>query len=73
MKYDVTGKKFLCFEKLTKIPIQKKMIDFDLMTDEEIKWLNDYHKDVWHTISPLVEGKTLEWLRTATAPVEFKH
>jgi len=70
MKYDVTGKKFLCFEKLTKIPIQKSLIDTKLMSSEELDWLDDYHKDVWETVSPLVEGKTKEWLEKATSPID---
>ena len=27
--------------------LQTKMLDLNLMTDEEIEWLNSYHQEVW--------------------------
>jgi hypothetical protein len=38
------GKSYLAFAYLTLIPIQKKLIDFGLMSALDVKWLNDYHK-----------------------------
>ena len=64
---------YLRFDYLTHIPIQKKLVDFSLMTAVEVKWLNDYHKTVWDRVSPRVEDKkVLEWLREATKAVEVK-
>ena len=28
-------------------PVQLKMIDFSLMTPEEVRWMDDYHSRVW--------------------------
>ncbi|MCG9558856.1 aminopeptidase P family protein [Vibrio kanaloae] len=59
----------LTFESLTRCPIDKRNINVDLLTRPELAWLNDYHKKVWHDLSPLVEGDTLEWLRQSTTPL----
>jgi Xaa-Pro aminopeptidase len=57
-------KKFLKFSKLTMIPIQKSLINFELLTSEEVAWLNEYHADVYSKVSPLLESDSpaLEWL-----------
>ena len=26
------------------------MLDVELMSDQEIKWLNDYHAEVWNKV-----------------------
>ena len=35
---------FLTFEPVTVVPIQAKMIEADLMTKQEVEWLNGYHQ-----------------------------
>lgn len=44
--YNFNKKKYLGFEDITFVPIQAKMINTDLLTKDEIKYLNDYHKKV---------------------------
>lgn len=61
--------RFLRFEPLTLCPIDTTPIDFTMMTDEEIGWLNAYHKEVYRRLSPLVDGDDLQWLREATREV----
>lgn len=34
---------FLGLETITLVPFEPKLIDFDLMTDAQIGWYNDYH------------------------------
>ena len=53
---------FLTFETLTLCPIDQLLIDVDLMTDEEILWLNDYHKKVYEAIAPKLDEDEREWL-----------
>lgn len=48
-------KKFLKFNQLTLIPIQKNLINIDLMTDDELDWLDTYHELVMEKVSPLLE------------------
>lgn len=61
--------RFLQFEPLTLCPIDTTPIDLDMMSDEEIGWLNDYHKLVYDRLSPLLDGDDKTWLKDATAPV----
>ena len=57
------------FENLTFVPFDTRLIDKSLMTDIELNWLNDYHKNVFDKINPLVSGDTLIWLKSATQPI----
>jgi len=65
-------KSFMKFEKLTLIPIQKNLIKIDLMTDEELKWLNDYHAIVLKKVGSLMEDGTPGklWLEKMCSPME---
>jgi len=67
-------KKFLKFLKLTMIPIQKNLINLDLMNTEELDWLDDYHKEVFEKVSPLLEkdSPALKWLEKSCAKIERK-
>lgn len=60
---------FMYLEELTMVPFDKDAIDFSLMSDREIKYLNNYHKKVYDAISPWFEGDELRWLRECTSPV----
>ncbi|KAK7047847.1 hypothetical protein VNI00_006175 [Paramarasmius palmivorus] len=57
-------KGYLTFEHVTICPIQTKLVDTKLVSEEEIQWLNEYHKEVWDKISPLVKNdeRALKWL-----------
>ena len=57
--------KFLQFESLTLCPIDKAPILIEMMTKEEIQWLNDYHQRVFDTLSPHLNPDEIEWLREA--------
>ena len=57
--------KFLQFESLTLCPIDKAPILIEMMTQEEIQWLNDYHQRVFDTLSPHLNPDEIEWLREA--------
>ena len=60
--------KFLQFETLTLCPIDKTPIAFEMMTPEEIEWLNAYHQHVFDTLSPYLSDEENRWLRRVTAP-----
>ncbi|KAJ3526017.1 hypothetical protein NMY22_g10335 [Coprinellus aureogranulatus] len=64
-------KGYLGFENVTMCPIHTKLVDVSLLTEPEKKWLNDYHKEVWEKISPLLQNDTraLEWLKRETAAI----
>ncbi|RWE74212.1 aminopeptidase P family protein [Mesorhizobium sp.] len=57
------------FETLTLAPIDKRLIRSDLLTRDELHWLDQYHAWVLAEIGPMVDGETLAWLEKATAPL----
>ncbi|MDX8467584.1 aminopeptidase P family protein [Mesorhizobium sp. VK23B] len=57
------------FETLTLAPIDKRLIRTDLLTRDELHWLDQYHARVLAEIGPMVDGETLAWLEKATAPL----
>ena len=63
---------FLQFETLTLCPIDTDPIDVEMLTEDEIQWLDNYHKMVFHRLSPHLDGEDVAWLREATKPLERK-
>ena len=61
--------KFLQFESLTLCPIDKAPILAEMMTEEELAWLNGYHQHVFETLSPHLKPDEIVWLRDACAPI----
>ena len=57
------------FETLTLAPIDRRMIRIDLLTAEELEWLDAYHARVLAEIGPMLDGETLAWLEKACAPL----
>ncbi|ESX93314.1 aminopeptidase P family protein [Mesorhizobium sp. LNJC403B00] len=57
------------FETLTLAPIDTRLIRTDLLTREELHWLDTYHAWVLAEIGPMLDGETLAWLEKATAPL----
>lgn len=61
--------KFLQFEPLTLCPIDKAPIMKELLLQEEIDWLDDYHQHVFEKLSPYLDFDEKEWLRRACEPL----
>lgn len=60
---------FLRFEPITYCPIDLNGIDPELLSQEEKKWLNEYHSMVYGLLSPLLDEKEREWLKAKTKPI----
>ena len=64
---------FLTFEPVTVVPIQIKMIVPELLTREEVEWLNNYHQLCRDRVGPILKemGRTeaLDWLYRETEPM----
>ena len=54
---------FLQFESLTLCPIDTTPIVRELLLDEEIAWLNQYHQRVFDTLSPHLNAEETAWLK----------
>ena len=62
--------KFYRFEPLTLCPIDKKAIVTEMLSEEELTWLNDYHQMVYKRLSPLLDESEQTWLKEATNPIK---
>jgi Xaa-Pro aminopeptidase len=63
-------KEMLGFETLTFAPIDRRLIDVEMLELEELVWLNCYHAHVMARIGPKLSGADLDWLQRACAPIE---
>ncbi len=57
------------FETLTFAPIDRVLVDTELMTRDELRWWDDYHAKVLDIVSPQLEGEAKAWLEAACAPL----
>lgn len=55
--------KFLEFENLTYVPIDTRPIKTEMLTLEEIDWINDYNAKCEQLLAPHLEGSDLEYLK----------
>lgn len=64
-------KPWLGFEHVTVAPLGRNLIDASLLGDHEIKWVNDYHTEVWDKTHHFFENddRTRSWLQRETQPI----
>jgi Xaa-Pro aminopeptidase len=69
---EITGgeRPMLGFETLTLAPIDRSLIDTNLLSADERAWMDAYHARVAAEIGPLLDGPARDWLTEATAPLE---
>ncbi|SIQ52714.1 Xaa-Pro aminopeptidase [Chryseobacterium sp. RU37D] len=60
---------FYDFETLTLCPFFKDTIVKDILSDEEIAWLNAYHKKCEEKLGPHLEGEVKEWFLKLVSPL----
>lgn len=65
------------FYHITMVPIQISLIKVDLLTSQEIKWLNDYHERVYTNTEKVLESlgdnDARSWLFEQTRPIVYDH
>ena len=60
---------FYQFETLTLCPIDTTPILKEIMTADEIAWLNDYHRKVYEKLSPCLSDEEKDWLKEKTVEI----
>lgn len=70
-EHNFSNRGALTFKTITMCPKQTKMIIKELLSEQEINLLNNYHQLVWDTLSPLLsqDAFTLGWLKKETSPI----
>ena len=61
--------RYLGFETLTFVPLDRKLIDTSLLTAEEVAWVDSYHAQVREILAPRLSGEDLAWVERETAPL----
>ena len=59
------------FETLTLAPIDARLIETDMLSGDELAWLNAYHERVRESLSPELEAPDRAWLEQATAELSM--
>jgi Xaa-Pro aminopeptidase len=54
---------FLSFETLSLFPFDNKLIDFELLTKEELAWLRHYNQRILECLSPYLTEENAIWLQ----------
>lgn len=62
---------FLKFEHVTYFPLDRNLINPDLLDVEEKKWVDAYHAECWDKLSGMLSEGSEEkaWLRRETLPL----
>jgi len=63
------GRDQLTFETLTWVPIDLRLIDRDMLSRDETRWLNEYHAQVLERLASRVSDTVRTWLEQATRPI----
>ncbi len=61
--------KYLTFETLTHVPLDRRLVDKSLLTEREIAWWNAYHAKTRDILAPQLEGDDLAWLERECRPL----
>ena len=69
MDIDGGDQPMLGFETLTLAPLDRRLIDPTMMTDDELHWLNAYHGWVHRSLNEMVPEGVQRWLKWATEPM----
>ena len=67
--YENSDGVFMKFETLSYCPIDLRAINKSLLSDSELKWLNDYHAKTYETLSPFLNGEEKAWLKEETKAI----
>ena len=63
---------FLCFENLTRVPLDLNLIDKNLLNENEINWVNNYHNKIYKDLSEMLKNndeELLDFLKLKTSKI----
>ncbi|HCA33934.1 MAG TPA: peptidase M24 [Lachnospiraceae bacterium] len=54
---------------VTLCPYERQAIVKEMLTDQEIRWVDQYHQRIYEELSPLLDEDTAAWLKEETRPL----
>ena len=63
------NKNFLEFETLTLAPYRRNLIDVSLLNENQILWINKYHKKIFKKLNKHLNSEVRKWLYNETRPI----
>jgi len=61
--------RFMRFETFSYCPIDLDGIDADMLTADEVEWLNGYHDTVYRKLAPVLSAEERGWLAEAARKI----
>ena len=61
--------RYLGFDTLTFVPLDRRLIERELLTEAEIAWVDGYHSQVREIVAPQLEGEDRAWVERETKPL----
>ncbi len=66
---NLQDRNMMCFKTLTYVPIDRRLMDRQILTSEDIDWINTYHAQTADKLGPLCTPSAKQWLVQACAPL----
>ena len=63
------GRRWLGFDTVSLTPISRKLMDVGLLSQDERRWVDDFHAQCRQQVAPLLDGKPKDWLMRETEPL----
>lgn len=67
--FDTEFGRFYKFETLTLFPFDTRLLATEMMTEDELTWINRYHTHVYDTLSPALDESARAWLKEKTQAI----
>lgn len=67
--FDTEFGRFYKFETLTLFPFDTRLLATEMMTEDELTWINRYHAHVYDTLAPALDEPAREWLKEKTQAI----
>ena len=62
-------RRMFAFETLTHVPLDRRLIDTALLSQNERAWIDAYHAETRARLAPRLDGEVRDWLEEACAPL----
>ncbi|XP_071955547.1 xaa-Pro aminopeptidase 1-like [Antedon mediterranea] len=74
LEHQFNGYKYMTFEPVALVPFEPKLIDYSLLSRQQIDWLNDYNKKIRDEVrNELASEAAIDWMESKTVQVSYDY